>query len=54
MAQTLLNIFLSDVNFDKSTIKLHFIFISFMLAKFLDNQILIIILSVDVQFSSLL
>ena len=34
---TLLNIFLLEVNFDKSTIRLHFLFISSMLAKFLEN-----------------
>ena len=34
---TSLNIFLLDVNFDKSTIKLYFLLISFMLAKFLEN-----------------
>ena len=34
---TLLNIFLFDVNFEKSTIRLYFLFISFMLAKFLEN-----------------
>ena len=32
-----LNIFLLEVNFDKFTIGLHFLFISSMLAKFLEN-----------------
>ena len=34
-ATTLLNIFLFEVNFDKSTIGLHIFLISFILAKFL-------------------
>ena len=33
----LLNIYLLEVNFDKSTIKLHLLLISFTLAKFLEN-----------------
>ena len=36
-----LNIFLLEVNFDKSTIKLHLLFIFLMLAKFQENKILI-------------
>ena len=35
---TLLNMFLLDVNFDKSIIKLYFLLIFFMLAKFLENK----------------
>ena len=34
---TLLNIFLLEMSFDKSTIGLHLLLISFMLAKFLEN-----------------
>ena len=34
---TLLNVFLLEVNFDKSTIGLHFLLIFFMFAKFLEN-----------------
>ena len=34
---TLFNIFLLEVNFDKSTIGLHFLLISSMLVKFLEN-----------------
>ena len=37
MVTALLNIFLLEVNFDKSTIELHFLLISLMLAKFLEN-----------------
>ena len=33
----LINIFLLEVNFDKFTIRLHILFISFTLAKFLEN-----------------
>ena len=36
-ATTLLNIFLLEMNFDKSTIGLHFLLIYFMLANFLEN-----------------
>ena len=35
---TLLNIILLDANFDKFTIRLHFLLIFFMFAKFLENQ----------------
>ena len=54
LATISLNIFILNVNFDKSTIRLHFLSISFILAKFLDNQILITILIANVQISSLL
>ena len=37
---TLLNMFLLDVNFDKSIIKLYFLLIFFMLAKFLIKLII--------------
>ena len=46
MPTTLLNIFLLNVNFDKSIIELHFFFISFMFAKFLKDQRLIAMLSI--------
>ena len=39
---TLLNIFLLKMNFDKFTIGLHLLLISSMLAKFLENQNLIV------------
>ena len=35
-----------NVNFDKSTIGLHFLLISFMITKFLKDQRLIVILSI--------
>ena len=34
----MLNIFLLDVNFDKFTIELYFLLVSFMVAKFFKNQ----------------
>ena len=39
MATTPSNLFLLDVNFDKSTIELHLIFISSILAKFSKSKI---------------
>ena len=42
----LLNIFLLDMNFDKSTVELHFLFISSMLAKFQKDQKSIAMLSI--------
>ena len=42
MTTTSLNIFLLDLNFEKSIIGLHFLFLSFILAKFLENQRLIL------------
>ena len=36
---TLLNIFLLEVNFEKSTIEVHFLLISFILAKFIIKKI---------------
>ena len=38
MATNPLNIFLLNVNFDKFTIELHFLIISLMFAKFLEDQ----------------
>ena len=38
MAKTLHNIFLFDVNFNKSTIELHFLLTFLMLTKFLENK----------------
>ena len=46
MATTQFNIFLVDVNFDKSIIELHFFLISFMFSKFLENKKLITMLSI--------
>ena len=46
MTTTLLNIFLLDLNFEKSISGLHFLFISFILAKFLENQKLIAMSSI--------
>ena len=37
LGYTLLNIFLLEMNFDKSTIGLYLLLISLMLAKFLEN-----------------
>ena len=42
---TPLNIFLLDANFDKSTLRLHYLRIFFMLAKFQGNQRLIVMSS---------
>ena len=44
---TSLNIFLLDLNFEKSTVELHYIHIFFMLAKFHSDQRLIVILSIN-------
>ena len=52
MAQIPLNNFLLDVNFDKFAIRLHFIFISFILAKFSKNQRSIIMLLTNFYISS--
>ena len=38
MVTTSLNIFLLNVNFDKSTVELHFLLIFFMHAKFSEDQ----------------
>ena len=46
MATTTHNIFLLDVNFDKFIIELHFIYISFILAKFLEDPRLIAMSSI--------
>ena len=46
MATTSFNTFLLDVNFDKSTIRLHFLLIFSMLAKFLEDQKLIAMSSI--------
>ena len=43
---TPLNIFLLDVNFNKFTIRLHFIFMYSIFAKFSENQRLIVISSI--------
>ena len=43
---TPLNIFLLDVNFNKITIRLHFIFMYSIFAKFSENQRLIVISSI--------
>ena len=43
---TLFNIFLLDVNFDKSTIGLHFLLIFSILTKFLEDQKLIAMSSI--------
>ena len=42
LTTTLFNIFLLDVNFEKSTIGQPFLLIFFILAKFLENQRLIV------------
>ena len=47
LATTSLNIFLLDLIFDKLTIRLHFLIISSILAKFSENQKLIIMLSTN-------
>ena len=44
---TSLNIFLLDVNFEKSTVELHYIHIFFMLAKFQGNQRSIVMSSIN-------
>ena len=44
---TLLNIFLFEVNFNKSTIILHLLLISSILVKFLENQILTAMSSIN-------
>ena len=44
---TLFYIFLLDVNFDKYTIGLYFLLISSILAKFLENKILIAMLLIN-------
>ena len=46
----LFNIFLLDVDFDKSTIGLHLILISSMFAKFLENKRSKAMLSINCKF----
>ena len=41
------NIFSLDANFDKSTVRLHYLYIFSMLAKFQDDQRLIVMSSID-------
>ena len=49
---TQLNIFQFDVNFDKSTIRLHYLHIFFIVAKFQGNQRLITMSSINCLNSS--
>ena len=49
MATTLLNFFLLNVNFDKSTIRLHILLIFFILAKFQENSISIAMMMLENQ-----
>ena len=46
----LFNIFLLEVDFDKSTIRLHLVLISSILAKFLENKRSIVMLSTNCKF----
>ena len=45
--KNLLNIFLLEMNFNKSNIRLHLLLISSIFAKFLKNQISIVISSIN-------
>ena len=49
---TSLNIFYLDVNFDKSTVRLHYLHIFSILVKFKCNQRLIVMLSINCLNSS--
>ena len=46
----LFNIFLLEVDFDKSTIRLHLVLISSILTKFLENKRSIVMLSINCKF----
>ena len=46
----LFNIFLLDVDFDKSTIRLHLVLISSIFEKFLENKRSIVMLSINCKF----
>ena len=46
----LFNIFLLEVDFDKSTIRLHLVLISSIFTKFLENKRSIVMLSINCKF----